>query len=55
MHKIYLVSPYIDQKYTSPHLSLEYIKFYLMDHGYQSEIIDCVYYKDLDDVMKSHI
>jgi magnesium-protoporphyrin IX monomethyl ester (oxidative) cyclase len=51
MHKIYLVSPYIDQKYATPHLSLEYIKFYLMDHGYQSEIIDCVHYKDLDDVI----
>jgi magnesium-protoporphyrin IX monomethyl ester (oxidative) cyclase len=51
MHKIYLVSPYIDHKYTSPHLSLEYIKFYLMDHGYQAEIIDCVYCKDLDDVI----
>ena len=51
MHKIYLVSPYIEQKYTAPHLSLEYIKFYLMDYGYQAEIIDCVYYKDLDDVV----
>ena len=51
MHKIYLVSPYIEHKYTTPHLSLEYIKFYLMDYGYQSEIIDCVYYKDLDDVV----
>jgi len=51
MHKIYLVSPYIDHKYTTPHLSLEYIKFYLMDHGYQAEIIDCVYFKDLDDVI----
>jgi len=51
MHKIYLVSPYIEQKYTTPHLSLECIKYYLMDNGYQSEIIDCVYYKDLDDVI----
>jgi len=51
MHKIYLVSPYIEQKYTVPHLSLEYIKYYLMDNGYQSEIIDCVYFKDLDDVI----
>jgi len=51
MHKIYLVSPYVDQKFTSLHLSLEYIKFYLMDYSYQAEIIDCVYYKDLDDVI----
>jgi len=52
MHKIYLVSPYIEFKYTTPHLSLEYIKFYLLDHGYQAEIIDCVYYKDLESVVK---
>ena len=51
MHKIYLVSPYIEQKYTYPHLSLEYIKFYLMDFGYEVEIVDCTYYKSLEDVI----
>ena len=51
MHKIYLVSPYIEFKYTTPHLSLEYIKFYLMDFGYEVEIVDCTYYKSLDDVI----
>ena len=51
MHKIYLVSPYIEQKYTSQQLSLEYIKFYLMDSGYQVEIIDSNHYKNLDDVV----
>jgi magnesium-protoporphyrin IX monomethyl ester (oxidative) cyclase len=51
MHKIYLVSPYIEQKNTYIHLSLEYIKFYLLDHGYQAEIVDCTYYEDIDDVI----
>ncbi len=51
MHKIYLVSPYIEQKYTSQQLSLEYIKFYLLDFGYQVEIIDSNHYQSLDDVV----
>jgi len=51
MHKIYLVSPYIEQKYTSQQLSLEYIKFYLMDSGYQVEIIDSNHYKNLEGVI----
>jgi len=44
MHKIYLVSPYTEVKYKSPHYSLEYIKFYLIDNGYDAEIVDCSYY-----------
>jgi len=44
MHRIYLVSPYTHVKSVSPHYSLEYIKFYLMDHGYDAEIIDCSHY-----------
>ena len=44
MHRIYLVSPYTHVKSFSPHYSLEYIKFYLMDHGYDAEIIDCSHY-----------
>jgi len=44
MHKIYLVSPYTEVKYYSPSYSLEYIKFYIMDNGYDAEIIDCSHY-----------
>jgi len=52
MHKIYLVSPYTEVKYRSPHYSLEYIKFYLIDNGYDAEIIDCSYYDpDLEEVI----
>jgi len=43
MNKIYLVSP-STRKYKSPHYSLEYIKFYIMDNGYDAEIVDCSYY-----------
>ena len=43
MHKIYLVSP-STRKYKSPHYSIEYIKFYIMDNGYDAEIVDCSYY-----------
>jgi|ETNmetMinimDraft_20_1059909.scaffolds.fasta_scaffold20168_2 magnesium-protoporphyrin IX monomethyl ester (oxidative) cyclase len=52
MHRIYLVSPYTDKTFNSPHNSLEYIKFYLMDHGYNAEIVDCAYYDpDLEEVV----
>ncbi len=44
MHRIYLVSPYTHVKSFSPHYSLEYIRFYLMDHGYDAEVIDCSHY-----------
>jgi len=44
MHKIYLVSPYMEVKYNSVHNSLEYIKFYIMDNGYDAELIDCSHY-----------
>jgi len=43
MNKIYLVSP-STRKYKSPLYSIEYIKFYLMDNGYDAEIVDCSYY-----------
>ncbi len=44
MYRIYLVSPYTKVKSFSPHYSLEYIRFYLLDHGYDAEIIDCSHY-----------
>ena len=44
MHKIYLVSPSTEVIFKSPCYSLEYIKFYIMDNGYDAEIIDCSHY-----------
>jgi magnesium-protoporphyrin IX monomethyl ester (oxidative) cyclase len=44
MHKIYLVSPSTEVKFKSPCYSLEYIKYYIMDNGYDAEIIDCSNY-----------
>ena len=44
MNKIYLVSPNTDRDYNAPHTTLEYIRFYLMDFGYNAEIIDCAHY-----------
>tara|TARA_B100002003_G_scaffold30329_1_gene25320 strand:- start:427 stop:1932 length:1506 start_codon:yes stop_codon:yes gene_type:complete len=44
MYRIYLVSPYTKVKSFSPHYSLEYIRFYLLDHGYDAETIDCSHY-----------
>jgi len=44
MHKIYLVSPSTEVIFKSPCYSLEYIKYYIMDNGYDAEIIDCSHY-----------
>jgi len=46
LNKIYLVSPYTDRDYNTPHTSLEYIRFFLMDSGYNAEIVDCAHYGD---------
>ncbi len=44
MHKIYLVSPSTEVIFKSPCYSLEYIKYYIMDNGYDAEIIECSHY-----------
>lgn len=51
MHKIFLLSPWVDQKYRMAITSLKLIKYYLEDHGYPSEIIDCAHHpRDLKQV-----
>ncbi len=53
MKKIYLLSPWVEEKYNTTQSSLEYIRFYLIDSGYEAEIIDCSKYKrDLNDVIQ---
>jgi len=53
MNKIYLLSPWIDKEYADQESSLEYIKFYLIDSGYQAKIINCAQYdRDLNNVIK---
>jgi len=52
MNKIYLISPWCEAKYRLTPNSLNYIRFYLLDHGYDSEVIDCAHYdRDLNDVI----
>lgn len=52
MNKTYLLSPWCETKYRFPQNSLNYIKFYLLDHGYKAELIDCAHYnQDLNDVI----
>ena len=51
MNKIYLVSPNTDRDYNDPHTTLEFIRFYLMDSGYNAEIIDCAHYNDDSEVI----
>ncbi len=52
MNKIYLLSPWVNEKYDPIVNSLEYIKFYLIDSGYQAKIINCAEYnRDLNDVI----
>ncbi len=51
MHEIFLLSPWVDQKYKMAITSLKLIKYYLEDHGHPSEIIDCAYFpRDLKEV-----
>ena len=52
MNKIYLLSPWCEKKYRVTPNSLNYIRFYLLDHGYDSELIDCAHYdRGLNDVI----
>jgi len=51
LNKIYLVSPNTDRDYNDPHTTLEFIRFYLMDSGYNAEIIDCAHYNDDSEVI----
>lgn len=52
MHKIYLLAPITEDPLPFPHNNLEYIKYYLIDHGYEPKVIDCNHYKDhLNDVI----
>jgi len=52
MNKIYLLSPWVAEKYDSPQYSLEYVRFYLSDSGYHAEVINCAEYnRDLKDVI----
>ncbi|MBI5740386.1 MAG: radical SAM protein [Nitrospirae bacterium] len=52
MNKIYLLSPWVEERYIDPETSLGYIKYYLVDNGYQAEIINCAQYdRDLNEVI----
>ncbi len=52
MHNIYLLSPYVERKYEFTQNSLEYLRFYLMDNGYEATMIDCAHYpQDLKEVI----
>lgn len=52
MNKIYLLSPWVNEKYEGIINSLEYIKFYLIDSGYQAKIINCANYdRNLNEVI----
>jgi radical SAM superfamily enzyme YgiQ (UPF0313 family) len=51
MKKIFLLSPFVERKYTFPESSLNYIKFYLEDNGYQASVIDCSIYDEDYDVV----
>lgn len=52
MPGIFLLSPWVDMRYKMAITSLKLIKYYLADHGYQAEIIDCAYYpRDLEEVV----
>ena len=54
MNSIYLLDPFTEDKNTSPHNNLEFIKYYLRDHGYHCEIIDCNHYEnDLKRIVSS--
>ncbi len=52
MNKIYLLSPWVNERYDPIVNSLEYIKFFLIDSGYQVQIINCAEYdRDLNEVV----
>lgn len=52
LNNIYLLSPFVERKYEFTQNSLEYLRFYLMDNGYEATMIDCAHYpKDLEEVI----
>lgn len=52
MRKVYLLQPWYKDKCKIYNFSLAYIKFHLLDHGYDAEIIDCSHYdRELNQVM----